>query len=255
VRTLLICHDDSPIDREGLPRWLTSFSAYTGAVVIRENGDRKWTRIKREIRRVGLLRFADVLAFRAWYAVRRQRIDRAWEAAALARLQESYPAPPERHELLVSSPNSDEARRFIAMAQPDIVIARCKTLLRESIFSIPKFGTYALHPGICPEYRNAHGCFWAMARRDWDNVGLTVLRIDPGVDTGPVFGHFRLRPQPSDSHIVVQHRALLDHLDRVQETFRCIVNGTAEPIDTNKRPSATWGQPWLTAQLRMKWLA
>ena len=47
-----------------------------------------------------------------------------------------------------------------------------------------------MHPGICPEYRNAHGCFWALANRDLNKVGMTLLRIDKGVDTGPTFGYY-----------------------------------------------------------------
>ena len=53
---------------------------------------------------------------------------------------------------------------------PDLMIARCKTLLKENVFSIPTHGTFVMHPGICPEYRNAHGCFWAIA-----NAGRTAL--------------------------------------------------------------------------------
>src|SRR5436309_328007 len=37
------------------------------------------------------------------------------------------------------------------------------TLFRSSL---PARGTFVLHTGICPEYRNAHGCFWALARSE-----------------------------------------------------------------------------------------
>jgi len=40
---------------------------------------------------------------------------------------------------------------------------------------------FVLHPGICPEYRNAHGCFWALVNRDLARVGVTLLRADRGV--------------------------------------------------------------------------
>ena len=105
--------------------------------------------------------------------------------------------------------------------QPTLVIARCKTLLQQRIFSIPTLGTYVLHPGICPEYRNAHGCFWALARGDDANVGATLLRIDRGVDTGPVFGYFRVQSDPRlESHLVTEHRAVLEHLDAIRDRLR-----------------------------------
>jgi len=252
MRTLLICHEDAALDREGLARWLGSFSTFTGAVVIREPGGRLRKRISREIKRVGLWRFLDVLAFRAYHRFAHAAEDRRWEACELTRLRTVYPRDLGAPEIVVSSPNAAEAQQFIAAQQPDLVIARCKTLLAERIFSIPRLGTFVMHPGICPEYRNAHGCFWAMATGDRANVGMTLLRIDKGVDTGPVFGYFRVDADPADSHVLTQHRAVLDHLDAIRDRLLDIEAGTARPIDTTGRKSAAWGQPWLSAYMRMR---
>lgn len=252
MRTLLICHEDAVLDREGLARWFGSFSTFTGTVVIREPGGRLRKRISREVTRVGWLRFLDVLAFRVFYRLTRAAGDRHWEERELARLRAWYPDHPEAPELVVSSPNASEAQAFIAARQPDLVIARCKTLLAERIFSIPALGTFVMHPGVCPEYRNAHGCFWAMATGDDANVGMTLLRIDKGIDTGPVFGYFRVEADPAGSHVVTQHRVVLDHLDAIRDTLLEIEAATAVPIDTTGRTSNTWGQPWLTAALRMR---
>src|SRR3954470_22927511 len=252
MRTLLICHEHAPLDREGLARWLGSFSTFAGTVVIREPRGRLRKRITREMRRVGWWRFLDVLAFRVFHRLTRGAGDRRWERAALDRLRSSYSDYPEAAELIVGSPNSSEAQAFIGERKPDLVIARCKTLLSERVFSIPTLGTFVMHPGICPEYRNAHGCFWAMSAGDRDNVGMTLLRIGRGVDTGPVFGYFRVESDPTESHVVTQHRAVLDHLDAIRDKLLEIEAGTATPIDTTGRSSAAWGQPWLTAFLRAR---
>jgi hypothetical protein len=253
MRTLLICHDDAPLDREGLVRWLGSFSTFVGTVAISEPRGRIRRRIRREVQRVGWLRFADVLAFRAFYALRHAAADRAWLRQQLDGLRARYPARPDAPELVVSSPNQADAESFIRRQAPDLVIARCKTLLKEQIFSIPRLGTFVMHPGICPEYRNAHGCFWALANGDAGNVGMTLLRIDRGVDTGPVFGFFRVEADPRrESHVVVQQRVVLDHLDSIRDRLLAIADGTAAPIDTRGRPSAAWGQPWLSAYIRLR---
>ena len=252
MRTLLICHEDAALDREGLARWFASFSTFSGAVVIREPGGRLRKRIAREVKRVGWWRFLDVLAFRGFYLLKHAAGDRQWERRELDRLRSRYPQRPEAPEITVSSPNSSEAQAFIAAQKPDLVIARCKTLLSERIFSIPTFGTFVMHPGVCPEYRNAHGCFWAMATGDPGNVGMTLLRIDRGVDTGPVFGYFRVDADPAESHVVTQHRVVLEHLDAIRDKLVEIEAGTATPIDTSGRKSAAWGQPWLTAAITMR---
>ena len=252
MRTLLICHAGAALDREGIVRWLGSFSTFAGTVAIREPGGRLRRRVAREIKRVGWWRFPDVLAFRAYHGLFSARADRRWERAALERLRERFPRHPGAPEVEVTSPNGADAERFIREQQPDLVIARCKTLLKEQVFAIPRLGTYVMHPGICPEYRNAHGCFWARANGDLDNVGMTLLRIDRGVDTGPVFGYFRVTPAPDESHVVTQHRVVLDHLDAIRDRLLSIEAGTAEPLPTQGRPSATWGQPWLSAYVRMR---
>jgi hypothetical protein len=252
MRTLLICHDTAPLDRDGLARWLGSFSTVVGTVVIREPGRRLRQRIRREIVRVGPLRFLDVVAFRLYYALARRRADRRWEQRALARLRRSFPDRPAAPDVIVSSPNTADAAGFIREARPDVVVARCKTLLKEEIFTIPRLGTYVLHPGICPEYRSAHGCFWARAFADDRNVGATLLRVDRGVDSGPVYGYYRVDVQPLESHVVTEHRVVLEHLDAIRDRLLEIAAGTAKPIDTSGRASATWGQPWLTAYLKMR---
>ena len=109
MRTLLICHEDAALDREGLARWLGSFSTFTGAVVIREPGGRLRKRISREIKRVGLWRFLDVLAFRAYHRFAHAAEDRRWEACELTRLRTVYPRDPGAPEIVVSSPNAAEA--------------------------------------------------------------------------------------------------------------------------------------------------
>jgi methionyl-tRNA formyltransferase len=109
------------------------------------------------------------------------------------------------------------------------------------------------HPGICPEYRNAHGCFWALASDDVDNVGLSLIRIDRGVDTGPIFGYFRVDvDEVNETHIRIQHRVLLDNLAPIRDRLLDVVAGRQAPIDVRGRPSREWGQPWLTAWSRWK---
>jgi hypothetical protein len=252
MRTLLICHEDAPLDRVAMPRWLASFSTLAGRVVIRERGTRKLQRARKEIGRVGLLRFLDVTAFRAYYRLRLARGDWQWEAARLRALLERYP-PARAPELITASPNSAQVRQFIAAAKPDIVVARCKVLLSEEIFSIPRAGTFVMHPGICPEYRNAHGCFWALARGDFAHVGMTLLRIDRGVDTGGVYGYFSCDYDSyRESHIVIQDRVVWDNLDALAAKLQAIDAGTAQPIDTSGRSSAVWGHPWLSSYLHWK---
>ncbi len=254
LKTLLICHKDEQLNREALAAWLYSLRDLVGIVELSELPARKKKRIQREVERVGYLRFLDVLAFRLFYKLRLRAGDRAWEQDLCRRLVARYGAVPESVPILrTASPNSKEAEQFIREAAPDIMIARCKVLLAERIFTLPSVATLVMHPGICPEYRNAHGCFWALANEDTERVGMTLLKIDKGVDTGPVYGYFGCDyDEIGESHIVIQNRVLFDNLDAIGQRIKEIVEGTARPVDTTGRKSAMWGQPWLTRYLEWK---
>lgn len=254
MKTLLICHDGAQLDKVILARWLNSFSNLVGIVTIQETPSRIWRRIRREVKRVGGLRFLDVLAFRLYYRLFLVGKDRRWERQELLEKSIIYrDIASDTAILKTSSPNTQETETFIRKMNPDIVLARCKVLLKESVFSISTKGTFVVHPGICPEYRNAHGCFWALANRDLNRVGMTLLRIDKGVDTGPVFGYYTYPfDEVHESHIVIQHRVVLENLDALRSKFLEIFNGSAIPVNTLGRPSSEWGQPWLTKYLEWK---
>lgn len=257
MQTLLIAHEEDKLNRVALASWLASFSDLAGIVSIVEPRGRTLQRVRREVRRVGPLRFLDVLAFQVYYRLFLARRDARWAASEVERITRRYGPLPDRVPVLhTPSPNSPEAERFIRDASPDIAIARCKTLLAERIFSIPRAGTLVMHPGICPEYRNAHGCFWALARGDTSRVGMTLLRIDKGVDTGPVYGYYTYPYDArGESHVVIQHRVVFENLDAIAAKLTQIAAGEAATIDTSGRDSRVWGQPWLTRYLQWKRVA
>ncbi len=252
-RSVLICHEDSLLDREGLSRWLASFSDIAGIVVLREKSGRKFQRVKREIKRVGIARFADVSAFRLYYKLFQASADTAWEAELIADLNKRFGDIEGIPILVTHSPNSPEAEAFIRECSADIMIARCKVILNKRIFTLPRVGTFVMHPGICPEYRNAHGCFWALASGDESNVGMTLLKVDDGVDTGPIYGYYRYQfDADKESHFRIQTRVVTENLDAVRDKLIEIVRGSAVPIDVNGRRSGVWGHPWMTKYIGWK---
>jgi folate-dependent phosphoribosylglycinamide formyltransferase PurN len=254
VRSVLICHHDEPLNQFGLARWMASFTDLVGVIVVREPGARLKKRIRREMERVGMLRFLDVLAFRLYYKLALAAKDRAWTDAKLSALVQKYPDIPKTCRVLETpSPNSPQALALLQETRPDFVLARCKNILTEKVFSVATIGTFVMHPGVCPEYRNAHGCFWALANRDLTKVGMTLLKIDKGVDTGPVYGHYGCDyDEINESHIVIQARVVFDNLDTLRARIEEIARGSAQRVDVAGRKSREWGQPWLTSYLRWK---
>jgi folate-dependent phosphoribosylglycinamide formyltransferase PurN len=226
-----------------------------GLIVISDTRRQLLKAARRELRRSGWVRFLDVAAYRLFARVRLRAAEDAWKNAEIAKLKEKYPADlGSVPRVVVTNPNSAESRSFLERLEPDIVIARCKFILKPEIFSLARVGAFAMHPGICPEYRNAHGCFWALVNRDLDRVGMTLLKIDKGIDTGPVYLQAGCSiDEAAESHIVIQYRVVTENLGRIAATLIDVSNGVrVEPIPTSGRSSAVWGQPRLTDYLRWK---
>ena len=254
MKTLLICHTDAPLVRHGISRWLASFSDLNGVVLLEERKKRLFKRIKYEMGRVGFIRLLDVFAFRLYYRLFLAGKDRIWEQDKLKELETQYADVSSNIPTLTThSPNSKATEEFIHDLKPDLMVVFCKRILKKRIFSIPPDGTFVMHPGICPKYRNAHGCFWALANNDLDNVGMTLLKIDEGVDTGPVYGYFTYDyDELLESHVRIQHRVVLDNLEVIKNTLLAIHNGNASTTDTTGQESNVWGHPWFTAYMRWK---
>jgi hypothetical protein len=253
-RVVVIAHHDAPLHTETLSRWVETWGKLVGIVVLHESRASFWKRVKRERKRIGFARLLDVLAFRVYYRLTHASRDAAWKRRLQARLAETLPSLlPTVPRCETTSPNSREAQEFIAQQSPDLMLALCKQIIAERVFSIPRAGTFVLHPGICPEYRNAHGCFWALANDDLERVGLTLLRIDRGIDTGPIFGYYTASfDERNDSHIVIQHRVLFENLTPIATRLVEIWRGNATPLSTAGRASEAYGQPWLTAWWKWK---
>lgn len=82
---------------------------------------------------------------------------------------------------------SDESlEKWVKQLNPDVIIVYSMSqLLKENIFTIPKYGTINLHPAYLPSYRGPNPNFWMY----YDGVkkgGVTIHYIDKGEDTGDI---------------------------------------------------------------------
>ena len=253
-RIVLLCHEDDPIDARGIASWLANRFDLAGIVRLKERPGRLFLKIRREIRRSGWSGLIDVAAFRLYYRLKLARRDREWMQAEAEWLQTRYPADLERVPALISAdPNGEDVQRFLRQLAPDLMLARCKFILKPEVYAQPLHGTYVLHPGICPEYRNAHGCFWALVNRDLGRVGMTLLKVDAGVDTGPILLQVSYPfDERRESPFVVQYRVVLENLETIAAALKDACKTPPLGLPVAGRRSAAWGQPRLSAYWRWR---
>lgn len=69
---------------------------------------------------------------------------------------------------------------------PDIiVVAAFGQILRPVILDLPKHGCINVHASLLPRWRGAAPIQAAILNGD-EYTGVTIMRMDPGIDTGPI---------------------------------------------------------------------
>jgi methionyl-tRNA formyltransferase len=69
---------------------------------------------------------------------------------------------------------------------PDLIIVIAfGQILRPALLEVPKWGAVNIHASLLPEYRGAAPIQWAILN-DEPRTGLTLMRMDEGLDTGPI---------------------------------------------------------------------
>jgi methionyl-tRNA formyltransferase len=85
-----------------------------------------------------------------------------------------------------ASVKSDEAQDFFAQIKPDAaVIIAYGQIIPRRLLEIPRLGWMNLHASLLPKYRGAAPIAWAIINGE-SKTGLTTMRLDPGLDTGPI---------------------------------------------------------------------
>jgi len=81
--------------------------------------------------------------------------------------------------------NENDLIKLLLQNRFNIAIAYNSGLLREEILSIPKFGVICAHPALLPFGRGFSGHLQSVLLGI--PMGVTVFRIDKGVDTGDIY--------------------------------------------------------------------
>ncbi len=103
-----------------------------------------------------------------------------------------------------------EERERLRALRPDlIVVAAYGQILRPAVIDLPRFGCINVHASLLPRHRGASAVAAAILAGDAE-TGVSIMQIDPGMDTGPVLSQ-RSTPIGEDDTT----GALTDRLSRI----------------------------------------
>ncbi len=155
----------------------------------------------RRIRKLGIFTVADQLLFKVPDVLFFQR-RAASKANRILNHDGSFDPRllPKERIVDTTSVNSPVASDLIRETKPSVIVVSGTSLIGESMLGAAKdVPIVNIHCGITPRYRGAHGAFWAIVNRDWENVGTTIHLVDKSIDTGAIVSQGRIDPQPTDN--------------------------------------------------------
>ncbi len=83
--------------------------------------------------------------------------------------------------------------------QPDVIVVTAfGQILRQNVLDLPPFGCINVHASLLPRWRGAAPIQYALLEGD-PVTGVTIMRMDRGVDTGPVLAQQALEVLPDDT--------------------------------------------------------
>ncbi len=79
-----------------------------------------------------------------------------------------------------------------------LIVVSFGQLLKEPILALPKFGCLNVHASLLPKYRGASPIASAILQGEKES-GITFMKMDKGLDTGPVYRSLPLRIGPLEN--------------------------------------------------------
>ncbi len=87
----------------------------------------------------------------------------------------------------------------LAALQPDvIVVAAYGLILPQTVLDLPAYGCLNVHASLLPRHRGASPVTGALLAGD-DVTGSTIMRMDVGMDTGPILTQASLAIEPGET--------------------------------------------------------
>ena len=135
--------------------------------------------------------------------------------------------------------------------KPDLIyVTGFPWRLPADLLALPRLGSINTHPAALPKYRGPNPVFWPIMNGDTE-IGMTIHRMDPDFDTGPILAQATMPIDP-DWYIedVGQHIAELARLV-IPKAFAAVLAG--EPGTPQPTEGASYAPLTTEADRKLDW--
>lgn len=122
-----------------------------------------------------------------------------------------------------------EAMQQLQIWNPDlIVVAAFGQILKKEVLDMPKYGCINVHASLLPRWRGAAPINAAVLAGD-EETGVTIMKMDVGLDTGPMLSMKRIRITPDDTAGSLFEALSTLGADLLIETLPAYMDGNITP--------------------------
>jgi methionyl-tRNA formyltransferase len=129
----------------------------------------------------------------------------------------------------INTPESLEALKLLG-ADFFIVMAYGQ-ILKKEVFTMPR-ACLNVHVSLLPKYRGASPVQHAILAGE-DETGISLMQIEEGLDTGPVFARATLKIESQDNTETVSHKLALLSAGKVPDLLMEIHSGALKSVSQN----------------------
>ncbi|HEX7499971.1 MAG TPA: methionyl-tRNA formyltransferase [Polyangia bacterium] len=132
--------------------------------------------------------------------------------------------------------------RDLASLSPDLfVVVAYGRILPPDLLAVPKLGPWNVHASLLPKFRGAAPIQWSLIRGERE-TGVAIMRMEEGLDTGPVAALVREPIRADDTAGSLSARLAPLGARLLAETLPRIADGTVE-LREQDHASATLAPP------------
>lgn len=124
-------------------------------------------------------------------------------------------------------------------------------ILPRPVLDAPRVGCINLHASLLPRYRGAAPIQWAIIRGE-TRTGITLMQVDEGLDSGPMFSHHELSIGADETAGELAERLAELAANVVEQDLRDVVEGKRVAVPQNES-EVTLAPPLERANGRIDW--
>lgn len=136
--------------------------------------------------------------------------------------------------------NDPDAVEAVRAAELDwLYVIGWSQIAKAELLSVPARGVLGIHPTLLPMGRGRASIPWAIIK-GLDETGVTMFKLDEGVDTGPILGQVRVPISTDETSGTLYTKVIAAHRTLIRETFPGVADGTIELTAQDESLATEW---------------